>query len=207
MTFRPPEIDKMPSWAGGFSGVGFSRAEFRKWLSTQKKPPYHRIVNHMTDAPDTKSDLPCSTRAKNLGNYYKNDLGWSGGPFFFSLGDGKIYLGSPLGYSIGCKDWNGNSFHIETEGRYDGKKHDYKTGPGLENWKVSAWAQAELIEWMGWELNGDRIKLHKEGKTGHNCPGVVPKDWIIARIAEAMGKVVTNPAPQPVENPDPDPKV
>ena len=175
-------------WRGGFSGVGFTRPEFRKWLSTQKKPPYHRIVNHMTDAPYTKASVPCSTRAKNLGNYYKNDLGWSGGPDFFSLGDGKIYLGSPLGYSIGCKDWNGNSFHIETEGRYDGKKHDYKTGPGLENWKVSAWAQAELIEWMGWELNGDRIKLHKEGNTTHKaCPGVVPKDWIIARIAEAMG--------------------
>src|SRR3990167_2239894 len=156
------------TWAGGFSGVEFDREEFVKWLRTQKKPPYHRIVNHMTDAPYTKASVPCSTRSKNLGNYYKNDLGWSG-----------------------------NSVHIETEGRYNGKMHDYKTGPGLENWKVSAWAQAEFIQWMGWELNGDRIKLHKEGKTGHNCPGVVPKDWIIARIAEAMGATLPTPAPKP----------
>src|SRR3990167_10910210 len=196
MTFRPPEIDRM-AWKGGFSGVGFSRPEFKKWLLTQKKPSYHRIVNHMTDAPYTRAPVSLSQRIRNLGNYYKNDLGWSGGPDFFSLGDGKIYLGSPLGHSIGCLGWNGNSVHIETEGRYDGKTHDYKTGPGLENWKVSAWAQAELLQWMVWELNGDRIKLHKEGKTGHNCPGVVPKDWIIARIAEAMEATLPTPAPKP----------
>lgn len=176
----------MAVWNGGFSGVGFYRDEFRKWLRSQPKPPYHRIVNHMTDAPYTKASVPGSQRIRNLGNYYKNDLGWSGGPDFFSLGDGKIYLGSPLGKSIGCKGWNGNSFHIEVEGKYNGTTHDYRTGSGFENWKVSAWAQAEILEWMGWKADGDRIKLHKEGNTTHKaCPGVVPKEWIIQQIAGA----------------------
>lgn len=175
------------AWAGGFSGVGFTRDEFRAWLRSQPKPPYVRIVNHMTDAPYTKAPVPCTQRIRNLGSYYRNDLGWSGGPDFFSLGDDKIYLGTPMGKSIGCSGWNGNSFHIEVEGKYNGKTHDYKTGRGLENWKVSAWAQAELLEWMGWKADGDRIKLHKEGKTGHDCPGVVPKDWIIEQIKAAQG--------------------
>jgi lysozyme len=174
------------AWAGGFSGLGLTRPEFRKWLRSQPKPPYHRIVNHMTDAPYTKANVSCSQRARNLGNYYQHDLKWSGGPDLFSLGDGKIYLGTPLGHSIGCKGWNGNSFHIEVEGKYNGKMHDYKSGPGLNNWMVSAWAQAEILEWMGWKADGERIKLHKEGKTGHNCPGVVPKDWIIEKVTEAM---------------------
>lgn len=176
------------AWAGGFSGVGLTRDEFRKWLRSQPKPPYHRIVNHMTDAPYTKASVPCNQRIRNLGNYYKNDLGWSGGPDFFSLGDGKIYLGSPLGRSIGCKGWNGNSYHIEVEGKYNGVIHDYRTGSGLANWKVSAWAQAEILEWMGWKADGVRIKLHKEGNTSHKaCPGVVPKAWIIEQIKAATG--------------------
>jgi len=179
------------AWRGGFSGVGFDRAEFRKWLRTQEKPPYHRIVNHMTDAPYTRAPVPCSQRIRNLGNYYQNDLKWSGGPDFFVLGDGKVYLGSPMGYSIGCKGWNGNSFHVECEGRYNGKTHDFKSGRGLENWKTIAWVEAELIDWMGWKADGERIKLHKEGNTGHNCPGVVPKDWIISLIKEALGVTTT----------------
>jgi lysozyme len=189
------------AWKGGFSGVGLTRPEFRKWLRTQSKPPYHRIVNHMTDAPYTKANVPCSTRLKNLGNYYKVGLGWSGGPDFFSLGDDKIYLGSPLGHSIGCKGWNGNSFHIEVEGRYNGKMHDYKSGPGLNNWDVSAWAQAEILEWMGWQPTNDRIVLHKEGLTGHDCPGVVPKDWIISRIkmAGSFAPETPKPTPEPVK--------
>lgn len=182
------------TWQGGFSGVGFDRAEFRQWLRTQPKPPYHRIVNHMTDAPYMRASVPCSQRIRNLGNYYRNDLGWSGGPDFFVLGDGKVYLGSPLGHSIGCSGWNGNSFHIECEGRYDGKTHDHKTGLGLENWKTMAWVQAELLDWMGWQADGERIKLHKEGRTGHNCPGIVPKDWIVGLINEARGV-----APKPAE--------
>lgn len=198
------------AWKGGFSGVGFDRAEFKKWLSTQKKPPYHRIVNHMTDAPYTKASVGCVQRIKNLGNYYKNDLGWSGGPDFFVLGDGKVYLGTPMGHSIGCKGWNGNSFHIEVEGKYNGKTHDYAGGQGLANWRTSAWIQAELLAWMGWPLNGDRIKLHKEGSTSHNCPGVVPKQWIMDRIKEAqmsstdkLGvKPIPSPAPVPPKAPE-----
>lgn len=189
----------MSDWAGGFAGVGFTRPEFRDWLRTQKKPPYHRIVNHMTDAPYARvTSTSCEQRAKNLGHYYKVKLGWSGGPDFFALGDGKIYLGSPLGHSIGCVGWNGNSFHLESEGRYDGKTHDHKSGQGLENWRVMAWAQAELLDWMGWELTPDIIKLHKEGNTSHKgCPGVVPKDWIIGLIKKAQG--ASTPEPTPVD--------
>ena len=179
------------AWYGGFTGIGFDRAGFRAWLRTQKKPAYHRIVNHMTDAPYIRASVGAVQRIKNLGNYYRNDLKWSAGPDFFCLGDGKVYLGSPLGRSVGSKGWNGNSFHIEVEGKYNGITHDYKTGPGLSNWQVSAWVQAELLEWMGWEPDNDRIKLHKEGSTSHNCPGVVPKPWIIEQIKDAQGKPST----------------
>lgn len=192
------------AWAGGFSGVGFDRAEFRKYLSSKPKPPYARIVIHNTDAPYIKPPVAPGQRVRNIAVHYKN-MGWSGGPDLFVFHDDRVYLGSPFGKSIGCKGWNGNSFHIEAEGKYTkASGHDPNQGFGKQAWDAMAWVTAELLEWMGWQPDNTRIKFHKEGATSHKgCPGeLITKPWFLGKVAEAMGgspaPVVSTPVEKPV---------
>lgn len=191
----------MVAWAGGFSGVGFDRAEFRKWLRSQKKPSaYKRIINHNTAAPYIVPSVSPSTRIKNLAHFYKNQRKWSGGPDFFVIGD-RVYLGSPLGHSVGSTGWNGNSFHVEVEGDFDGT-HDPLTGLGLVAWQTCAWVNAELLDWMGWQLTDKTVTLHREAntdddpktRTTHDCPGkLVKKSWVIGLTKVAMEKPTSVP--------------
>lgn len=190
----------MVIWAGGFSGIGFDRAEFRKWLRAGKKPPYQRIVVHNTDAPFITPPYGSRKRLAALRNYYENDRDWSGGPDFFVFGgDDKVYVGSPLGTSIGCLGWNGNSFHVETEGNYKRSTHQDPTVEGSEAakaWATTAWVYAEILDWMGWPADKGHIMLHKEAKTDgdprtqttHDCPGeLVNKTWLIEQVIKAGG--------------------
>jgi GH24 family phage-related lysozyme (muramidase) len=175
------------TWQGGFSGVGYTREEFRKYLGMKPKPPYHRVVIHNTDAPYIKPPVLPGQRVRNISEHYKN-MGWSAGPDFFVFHDGKVYLGSPMGKSVGCKGWNGNSFHIEAEGKYTkASGHDPHSGHGKAAWDTMAWVTAELLEWMNWDATPERIKLHKEGATTHDCPGaLVTKAWLIPKVKDAM---------------------
>jgi lysozyme len=175
------------AWNGGFTGVGYTREEFRAYLKTKPKPPYFRIVIHNTDAPYIRPPVIPAQRVKNISVHYKN-MGWSGGPDFFAFYDNRVYLGSPMGKSVGCKGWNGNSFHIEAEGKYTkASGHDPLEGDGGKTWDTMAWAVAELCLWMGWEADHNTIKLHKEGLTTHDCPGhLVTKIWFIPKVKAVM---------------------
>ncbi|HEY6019722.1 MAG TPA: phage tail tip lysozyme, partial [Candidatus Paceibacterota bacterium] len=70
-------------------------------------------------------------------------------------------------------------------------------------WKVMAWVTAELLIWMGWPADNEHIKLHKEGKTTHDCPGrLIEKPWFIEQVRLALAvkgtpSVVVKP-PEPV---------
>jgi GH24 family phage-related lysozyme (muramidase) len=175
------------AWNGGFTGVGFTREEFNKYLKTKPKPAYSRIVIHNTDAPYIKPPVIPAQRVQNIAVHYKN-MGWSGGPDFFAFYNDRVYLGSPMGKSVGCKGWNGNSFHIEAEGKYTkASGHDPLEGDGGKTWDTMAWVCAELLAWMGWEANHNTIKFHKEGLTTHDCPGhLVTKIWFIPKVKAAM---------------------
>jgi GH24 family phage-related lysozyme (muramidase) len=193
------------AWQGGFSGVGYTREEFRKYLGTKPKPPYHRVVIHNTDAPYIKPPVLPSQRVRNISEHYKN-MGWSAGPDFFVFHDGRVYLGSPMGKSVGCKGWNGNSFHLEAEGKYTkASGHDPHSGHGKAAWDTMAWVTAELLEWMNWDATPERIKLHKEGATTHDCPGaLITKAWLIPKVKDAMA---TDFRPENVDKPAPKPTV
>jgi lysozyme len=193
------------AWQGGFSGVGYTREEFRKYLGMKPKPPYHRVVIHNTDAPYIKPPVVPGQRVRNISEHYKN-MGWSAGPDFFVFHDGKVYPGSPMGKSVGCKGWNGNSFHIEAEGKYTkASGHDPHSGHGKAAWDTMAWVTAELLEWMNWDATPERIKLHKEGATTHDCPGaLVTKAWLIPKVKDAMA---TDFRPPNVDKPVPKPTV
>jgi hypothetical protein len=173
----------MAGWKGGYTGVSLTRAEFKEWLSKQNKPTWPKfIAAHNSAAPYIKPTVFASTRIRNLGNYYKNDLGWSSGPHLFVIMD-HVYLGSPIAETgTGSPSWNGIAWHVECEGDYRKGKHDPKTGDGNIAWCTMAWVFAELCAWMGWPIDGSHIKLHREDpKTTHDCPGnLVTKDWFLA---------------------------
>src|SRR3990167_11168641 len=119
------------AWKSGFSGVGFSRAEFKSWLAKQKKPTFAKFLPvHNPAAPYIKPPVLPSTRIKNLANYYKNDKGWSSGPHFFVIFD-KVYGGTPPSETgTHSPRWNGISLGIECEGDFRTGKHDPTTGDG-----------------------------------------------------------------------------
>jgi GH24 family phage-related lysozyme (muramidase) len=205
----------MAAWAGGFSGKGYTRPEFRAWLRTQPKPPYHRAIVHNTDAPFIVPPHGIPARVAALKNFYQNERKWSGGPDFFVFGgEDKVYLGSPLGKSIGCTGWNGNSFHVETEGKFTTASRQDPRIAGSEAakaWDTNAWVFAELCEWMGWPIDGTHIMLHKEAKTDndpktkttHDCPGnLIGKGWFLNRVQVAAG-IIAGPTPAPAPTPPP----
>lgn len=187
------------AWHGGFSGLGFTRAEFRKWLAAQAKPTYPKfLVVHNTAAPYIVPSVPASTRIKNLGNYYQNDVKWSSGPNLIVIKD-KVYGGTPLQFpGTNSPGFNGKSIGVECEGDYRQGKHDPLKGDGKIAWDTMAWVFAELCEWFGWPIDGDHIKLHREDpKTTHACPGnLVGKDWFLAKV-KAASAVPQAPLPQP----------
>lgn len=175
------------AWKGGFSGVGFSRAEFKQWLSSQTKPAWVKfMVAHNTAAPYIKPPVSPSTRIKNLGNYYKT-LGWSTGPNIIVILD-KVYIGTPWQYpGTNSPGFNGIGLGVEVEGDYRTGKHDPKSGDGKVAWDTASWVFADVLTWLGYPNDSAHLKLHREDpKTTHQCPGnLVTKDWLLGKVKEA----------------------
>ena len=186
-------------WKVGFSGVGFTRDEFKKWLASQKKPTFARFLTvHNSAAPYIKPSVLPSIRIKNLANYYRNEKKWSSGPHFFVIVD-RVYGGTPPSETgTHSPSWNGISLGIECEGDYRTGKHSPFDGDGKTAWDTMAWVFAELLTWLGWEPTGDRIKLHREdGKTTHACPGnLIDKTWFLEKVQFAMGRIYLSPSVQ-----------
>lgn len=192
------------AWKGGFSGVGYDREEFRKWLATQKKPLWAKfIVAHETDAPFVIPPVATNKRIKNLENYYRVQKKWSGGPQLFVIHK-KVYGGTPISEpGVHCPGWSNISLACEVEGAYTRKLASPTTGDGGAAWDTMAWVFAEVLLWMGWEANADRIRLHYEGATTHTCCRGIDKTWFINKVRQAMG-VGALPEPKPV-TPQPKP--
>jgi lysozyme len=183
-------------WLGGFSGAGFDRAEFVKWLSAQKKPSWCKFLAiHATGAPYTLASVGAAKRMANLANYYKNQQRWKGGPHFFAMGT-KVYPGTPVEYpSVHSPSWNNTAIAIECEGDYRKTgKHSHLTGPGAINWETMAWTTAELLKWLGLVASPSTVRFHKEDtRTSHReCPGNIEKDWFLSKVKSYLGD--TSPA-------------
>lgn len=189
-------------WQGGFTGVGFTREEYKKWLHGQKKPMASFIAIHATGAPYTLASVGGAARMKNLGNYYQNQQKWKGGPNGFAMGDGKWYIGTPIALmGVHSPSFNNISSAYEAEGDYRAGKRHWETDTGGKIvWDTMAWAVAEWLLWMGLEANDKYIRFHKEDtRTTHReCPGAMQKSWFITKVQKAMGK---QPAPPPAPTP------
>jgi peptidoglycan hydrolase-like protein with peptidoglycan-binding domain len=193
-------------WHGGFTGLGFSREEFKKWLAASPKPSWVQfMVSHNTAAPYIKPPVKPSTRMQNLGAYYQK-LGWSTGPNIVVIYD-KVYIGTPWAFpGTNSPGFNGKGLGVEVEGDYRKGVHDPLHGDGAVAWNTAAWVFAETLAWLGMPIDGTHIKLHREDpKTTHDCPGaLVTKAWLIPKVKDAMA---TDFRPENVDKPAPKPTV
>jgi GH24 family phage-related lysozyme (muramidase) len=183
------------TWRGGFSGVGFTRPEFKQWLTGQPKPPWVKfMVAHNTAAPYIKPPITPSKRISNIGNYYKT-LGWSTGPNIIVILN-KVYLGTPWAFpGTNSPGYNGKGMGVEVEGDYRIGKHDPRTGDGKIAWDTASWVFYEVMSWLGLPIDSAHVKLHREDPmTTHECPGnLVTKDWLLAKIKAQAGPAVVPP--------------
>jgi len=193
------------AWRGGFTGRGYTRSEFREFLRSQAVPSWIKfLVVHNTAAPYIIPPVAPAKRIQNLGNYYKNDLGWSSGPNLVAIYD-KIYTGTPLQYpGTNSPGFNGKGLGIEVEGDYDGT-HNPKESQGLVAWQTASWGFAELLDWLKFPLDDAHFKLHREDtRTTHQCPGkLVTKPWLVDLVRAAQGVNDTKPESKPTNIPKP----
>ena len=180
------------AWRGGFSGVGYTRSEFTKWLASQPKPSFVKfIVLHNSGAPTMKQARATtfSQRVRNFGHDYKNIRKWSSGPHLFVFEDGHIYTGSPLAtHGTHSPSWNGQSWGLEMVADFRTGSDDPTKGGGLVIYDTAAWVFAQLLTHLGLAPTGDTIKLHREDKkTTHACPGDrITKADFVSRVKTYM---------------------
>lgn len=129
------------------------------------------IVWHNTAAPTLAQWLSRDVAAslRNLENYYRNELGWSGGPHLFIDPD-SICLFNPLNQrGVHSPSWNSTAIGIENVGDFD--REDDDSGPGLKVKTNLIFATAVICEAVGLDPR-QCIRLHKEDpRTTHDCPG------------------------------------
>lgn len=174
----------MSAWRG-WDGRGMTPAAFMNYVKTlhftQWRP--HFVVCHNTGVP-TFADwhkARGNARMAGLASYYRDDMGWSGGPHLF-VADDVIWLGTPLTQpGVHSPSWNAVSWGVELVGDYDREP----VPPAL--FQNAASALATLHDALG--LDPATLKFHKEDpRTTHTaCPGhnLVKAD-LIALIEEKL---------------------
>ncbi len=154
----------------GIVGKRFSPDEFDDYVGNLTfsawRPQF--VVVHNTSVPRLAQRPNGFTKQHmlNLESYYRDQLGWSGGPHCFVDQNG-IWVFTPLtAPGVHSPSWNSISWGIETLG-------DYMT----ENFADPVHAKlvaclATLHMTIGLDIN--TLRFHKEDKktTHHNCPGV-----------------------------------
>lgn len=205
---------EMAKWKGGFDGTLFTREECAKFIDSIPKEKLAwvkddpTLVVHNTGAPSmaqedatpdrNKDGTGEDDRIRNTAPHYKGQ-GWSGGPSFFVFNSGKIGVGTPLPHSgVHCAGWSENSIGVEMVADFDGTDTPESVG-GKVITDTTAWLFAYLLKRLGYPLNEKNVRLHKEGKTTHDCPGkLFKKEAFLKQIKGYMdGKPL---AESPLQN-------
>lgn len=185
-----------------FANVGkrWSVAGLAEYLATQTRPSWARSVTiHHCWAPSL-AQRPNGFSASNLENlrdYYRNTLGWSRGPHFFTDEDDVYGMTPPGTKGTHAVSFNSNSIGFEMLGNYDSE--DPKSGRGLAVCLNTAAAARATLDWLGLPVNSDTVKFHRDDpRTSKTCPGTkVAKDWFVELVRNAGAMPV--PAPIPTE--------
>lgn len=171
------------NWKGivnrSFSPSGFATyCRSLHWLSW--RPTF--VVLHNTAIPSL-AQRPAGLAEANilaLQAYYRDQLGWSGGPHLF-VDDLQIWAFTPLTVpGVHSPSWNQVALGLEMLGDY--QTESFTAGRGLAVRKNAVAALATLCEVVG--MAPDSMKLHHEDpKTTHHCPGDnVVKAEVIAEV-------------------------
>jgi hypothetical protein len=130
----------------------------------------------LTQWPSTAGAL----RMANLEHYYRDQLGWSGGPHLFVAPEG-IWLFNPLGSpGVHSPSWNHVSWGVEMVG-------DYECEPFGDPVRGNAVAALAALHVRA-GLHPESLRLHREDPlTTHACPGKnVDKQAVIDAVCAAM---------------------
>ena len=174
----------MPQWKG-IVNKQFTPKQFDRYVHQLKftgfRPQF--VVLHNTGVPllSQWGQISEHQRMKNLEHYYRDMMGWSGGPHLF-ISDHSINVFTPLTVpGVHSPSWNGISLGVEMVGDYDVEAFEPK---------VKANAVAALVSiHSALGLDSSTLKLHREDpRTTHkHCPGVhVVKEEIVGAVHKLL---------------------
>lgn len=160
-------------WRGRDKALKLSMDGFADYVKKLKftnwKPS--GLTIHNTAEPSRKrwDAYPGETWLRNLKSYYMG-MGWSAGPHWFCDGN-DIWIMTDLNVS-GVHSPGFNQTRLGCEMVADFNREDDDSGIGLKVKQQAAETFAVVCAHMGWPVNGETIKLHKEDpRTDHDCPG------------------------------------
>ena len=176
----------MPAWKG-IVGQGLAPAQLEAYVAALPfgawRPQF--VVLHNTQVPRLADwhTVPDDQRMKGLERYYRDELGWSGGPHLF-VADDLIWLFTPLTVpGVHSPSWNASAWGVEVVGDYD---REPLSAPVRAN---TVAALATLHAAAG--LDPDSLRLHRQDpRTTHTfCPGVSlarQRDAIVAELHDLL---------------------
>lgn len=138
----------------------------------------------------------------NMRSFYRDQLGWSSGPHFYTDEDQVFGMCPPNEIGTHARSFNGYALGIEALGDYGSgiageTSDDPKSGRGLAVWKTTAQTAAVLLRWLKLPADPTTVLFHRDDpKTDKECPGTrVGKEWVLGLIAPYMAQGVSAPEP------------
>jgi len=172
-----------------FGNVGrvWSRSQFPAAIATMPKPSWVKgITLHHTSAPSlaTRPHGLTAQHIDNIRDFYRDELGWSGGPHLF-VDDDQIWGMNEFSVpGVHAVSFNRTHLGIEVLGDYDSE--DPLSGRGFECWMTALSATRSLLDWLGLPVSS--VNFHRDDpKTKKSCPGKkVTKDWVHSILSTSI---------------------
>lgn len=184
-----------------FANVGrrWSGSSLVEYLWTLPRPDWAKSVTiHHCWAPSL-AQRPSGFSAANLESlrsYYRNTLGWSRGPHFFTDEDDIYGMTPPTTKGTHAVSFNSSSIGFEMLGNYDSE--DPKSGRGLAVCLNTAAAARSVLDWLRIPVSEKTVLFHRDDpKTSKTCPGrKIEKAWFCDLVRNAKPGTPAPEVPQ-----------
>lgn len=172
-----------------FGNVGrvWSRAQFPTALAVMTKPTWVKgITLHHTGAPSlsTRPHGLTAQHIENIRDFYRNEMGWKGGPHLFVDEDQIWGMNEFSVPGVHAVSFNRTHIGIEVLGDFD--IEDPLSGRGFECWMSALSATNSLLDWLSLPISS--VNFHRDDpKTKKSCPGrKVTKDWVHGILKDSI---------------------
>jgi hypothetical protein len=144
------------------------------------------ITLHHTGAPSlsTRPHGLTAQHIENIQNFYRNEMGWKGGPHLF-VDDDQIWGMNEFSVpGVHAVSFNRTHIGIEVLGDFDSE--DPLTGRGFECWMSALSATRNLLDWLSLPVSS--VNFHRDDpKTKKSCPGrKVTKEWVHGILSNSI---------------------